>query len=1003
MVVECLSDIGESMIDRTISHYKILEKIGSGGMGVVYKAEDTRLERTVALKFLPEYLTRDDVAKKRFIKEAKTASSLDHPNVCTIHEIDETDEGQLFIAMACYEGETLRERIERGQLSVDEALSITIQVAQGLTKAHEHRILHRDIKPGNIFITKDGQVKILDFGLAKLAGETRITKEGTTGGTIAYMSPEQAQGKDVDTSTDIWSLGVVLYEMLTGKLPFKGENWKVTLYSIIHTKPESIRRLRSDVPIALEQILDLMMQKDTSTRYKDTTKLITKLFDLVSDSGFAIQRSIMQQDTRQSTFGKLLIPSLVVVTLIIAFLLLKDNILPGTSVDDRETIAVMTFKNLTGEKDLDYLTEAIPNLLITSLEQSEHLNVMTHERMHDLLKAMGKDDVQTIEQDMGFELCRRDGVETVILGSYTKADTIYATDVKVLDVRTKNLLVSVSAQGYGLTSIIREQIDKLSFDITRNLEIPSSTLAGTSAQTMEITTTSMKAYTFFLRGQMDYEKHYDNDAKKYLEKALEIDSTFASAYLYLARTYDRLRDITARNDAYIKANHYANQTTKKEQLYIQAAHASIIEDDPEKAINLLKEIAHRYPKEKNAHNQVGDHFYERQDYSNAIKEYTLALKLDPVYGDALCGLAYTYAAMGNYTAAINKLKTYATVSPGDANPFDSMGDIYFMMGSVDSALINYTEAIEIKPDFNTEWKIAYTYALKEDYTETFRWLNQYIEMAPTAGIKALGYLWQSFYALWIGNADDCLKHLDTAMHAWRTVGHTWGAENLDVLRGIAYYELHKVEASREHFDKWHEFIVAFQPNSASWRTSYYNYCLGLLDLKEGKIENARSRLPMITENLPGIRPDNLDWFNYRYTILYGEILIAADSLDKAIAHCNELPASEPFEWIHANLLLHNLYLPRDVLARALLHKGNVDEAIAEYEKLVSLDPKDPYHRLINPQYHYDLARLYDDNSQYSLAIDEYRTYIEIVKNTDIYRDNLTTAEERLERLVKNHE
>jgi serine/threonine protein kinase len=209
------------MIGQTISHYKILEKLGGGGMGVVYKAEDTKLKRLVALKFLPTELTHDEEAKVRFVHEAQAASALDHPNICNIHEIDETDDGRIFICMAYYEGETLKEKIERGPLPIDQTLDLTLQIAQGLAKAHEHGITHRDIKPANVMITKDGIAKIVDFGLAKLAGQSRLTQTGSTLGTMAYMSPEQARAEVVDHRTDIWALGVVLYEMLTGQLPFK--------------------------------------------------------------------------------------------------------------------------------------------------------------------------------------------------------------------------------------------------------------------------------------------------------------------------------------------------------------------------------------------------------------------------------------------------------------------------------------------------------------------------------------------------------------------------------------------------------------------------------------------------------------------------------------------------------------------------------------------------------------------------------------------------------------
>ncbi|MEE9190000.1 MAG: serine/threonine-protein kinase, partial [Candidatus Neomarinimicrobiota bacterium] len=244
------------MIGKTISHYKILEKLGEGGMGDVYKAEDTNLDRIVALKFLPLETTRDKDMKTRFIHEAKAASALDHPNICAIHEIDETKEGQLFICMGYYEGKTVEEKIKRGPLEIHEALDITIQIAQGLDKAHQSKIVHRDIKSANIIITTDGIVKIVDFGIAKLAGQTSVTKDGTSLGTASYMSPEQTLGKEVDHRTDIWSIGVVLYEMLTGLQPFQGDYEQAVVYSIMNEEPKPLTGLRTGIPVELERIVN---------------------------------------------------------------------------------------------------------------------------------------------------------------------------------------------------------------------------------------------------------------------------------------------------------------------------------------------------------------------------------------------------------------------------------------------------------------------------------------------------------------------------------------------------------------------------------------------------------------------------------------------------------------------------------------------------------------------------------------------------------------------------
>ncbi len=265
------------MLGQTISHYKILEKLGGGGMGVVYKAEDTKLKRTVALKFLPPVFSFDQEAKKRFTNEAQAASSLQHHNICNIHDIDETKDGQIFICMDCYEGETLKKKIERGQIKTDEAIDIIVQVATGLQKAHEKGIIHRDIKPANIFITNDGVAKILDFGLAKLSGQTMMTKMGETVGTIAYMSPEQTRGELVDNRTDIWSLGVVLYEMLTRNLPFKGDYDSAMIYSILNSNPEPITALRNDIPVEMEQIVNKCLDKDKEYRYQRIDDLLIDL------------------------------------------------------------------------------------------------------------------------------------------------------------------------------------------------------------------------------------------------------------------------------------------------------------------------------------------------------------------------------------------------------------------------------------------------------------------------------------------------------------------------------------------------------------------------------------------------------------------------------------------------------------------------------------------------------------------------------------------------------
>ncbi|PYQ62504.1 MAG: hypothetical protein DMF53_12810, partial [Acidobacteria bacterium] len=270
-------DTREGLHGHTVGPYEILEILGGGGMGVVYKARDTRLARIVALKFLPPELTRDREAKLRFEQEARAASSLDHPNLCTILEMGEASDGRLYIAMPCYDGETLRRRLERGPLPVEEAVDVALQIARGLAKAHRNGIIHRDVKPANLIITSDGVVKILDFGLAKLAGSAAISRSGSSAGTPAYMAPEQARGDEVDPRADLWSLGVVLYEMLTGRRPFRGEREQAVIYSILHENAQPLRELRPEAPPELARIVERLMAKAPEDRYSTVDEAIADL------------------------------------------------------------------------------------------------------------------------------------------------------------------------------------------------------------------------------------------------------------------------------------------------------------------------------------------------------------------------------------------------------------------------------------------------------------------------------------------------------------------------------------------------------------------------------------------------------------------------------------------------------------------------------------------------------------------------------------------------------
>jgi len=479
------------MIGKTISHYRILEKLGEGGMGVVYKAEDTRLKRTVALKFLPSELTRDPEAKGRFIQEAQAASALDHSNICNIHEIDETPEGQLFICMACYGGETLKERIARGPLEMDEAARIAAQIGEGLAKAHAAGIVHRDMKPANIMITSEGTVKILDFGLAKLTGRTKHTKTGTTLGTVAYMSPEQARGAAVDYRTDIWSFGVILYEMLAGVPPFHGEYDQAVIYSILNDEPRSVTSIRLDVPGSIGGIIEQCLEKDPESRYGSVEELT--------------------KDIRQIEVA-------------------WRPISPRTAVEKSKelpSIAVLPFRDMSPARDQEYFCEGIAEELINGLAQIAGLRVAART---SAFQFKDKDlDVRRVGKELS--------VASVLEGSVRKAGARLRITAQLINV----------ADGYHLWSekydreledIFAIQ-DEISMAIVEKLR--GRLLKEEKSKLVKRRTEDEEAYNLYLKGRYYWNRRHEGGIQKAIElfqQAAAKDPLCAPGYVGIADCYN---------------------------------------------------------------------------------------------------------------------------------------------------------------------------------------------------------------------------------------------------------------------------------------------------------------------------------------------------------------------------------------------------------------------------------------------------------------------------------
>ncbi len=522
---------------ETISHYRILEKLGEGGMGVVYKAHDTKLNRTVALKFLPSHVGADENEKQRFLREAQAASALDHSNICSIYSIEESDEGHIFIVMAYYEGMSLKEKIEQAPLPLKDVVNYSIQITSGLQKAHEKGIVHRDLKPANIFITNDDQIKLIDFGLARVAERTLLTKSGTTLGTVPYMSPEQAQGQKVDHRTDIWSLGVVLYEMITGQRPFKSEYETALVYSIINEDPEPVTGLRSGVPMELERILNKCLEKEPDDRYQHTDEILVdvrKVANEISSGGRtktgAIEDKKTVIDNRDRSVQEKLKPWVYGVPLVLIILLGIYVFIPGESAvaELDRSIAVLPFVNLSPEPEDEFFADGITEDIISTLSKIADLRVISR-RSSMLYKgtdlSLGR---------IGEEL----NVATILEGSVRRFGDALRISVQLNDVETDNTLWA----GHYDRQLV--DIFEIQSEVAQNIaEVLQARLTPDEVKRIENPPTeNLAAYEIFLKGRemWDFNRDVLEEVAELYRTAIRMDSDFALAYAHLALTHSFL-------------------------------------------------------------------------------------------------------------------------------------------------------------------------------------------------------------------------------------------------------------------------------------------------------------------------------------------------------------------------------------------------------------------------------------------------------------------------------
>jgi TolB-like protein/Tfp pilus assembly protein PilF len=687
------------MIGQTVSHYRILAKLGEGGMGVVYKAQDLTLDRTAALKFLPPHLGADESAKTRFIREAKSASALDHPNISIVFEVGETPDGQLFIAMPFYEGETLSEKVERGPLPVADALDLTLQVASGLAKAHQKGIVHRDIKGGNVIVTDDGVAKVVDFGLAKQADTTKVTQTGMTVGTVAYMSPEQAQGKDTDHRTDIWSLGVVMYELLAGRLPFEGDVNPALMYSIFNQDPEPLTAVRPEVPLEVERVVAKALEKDAKKRYQSFEQFIEELEDLRERLDLLPRRSRAQLKVirnRRRIAGAMVAA---VAVAIVAWALYEWVIKPDPAA---ARLAVLPCEIIGGDATTDYLSNSVTDDMISQLAKIGSLQPL------NILSVLKYKGTTQSPREIGTEL----NIGWLVRPSVRVDGNRLEIFVQLIDTRSETV-------GWA-EEYTRDLADLTS--LSRYVALQTAGAIGVRVsdderqRLAEAPRVDPDAYGEYQKGRdlwrrRTVDRALLDQSLAHFERAVVIDPDYALAHAGLADAYAMIA-----NPIYRYGTMSYTESLRKHDQYMEKAREAVtraLQLDPDLAeAHAAKAVTMRWT-----------------DLAGAEAAFQRSIELGPNYAWTHHWYSDWLSSCGRHEEAIEHEKRAVELLPGISFVRAALGARLTCARRYDEAAVELEAAAEIDPgDSQTHIEWFLFHLSQERYDEAYQSLKRYLEI-----------------------------------------------------------------------------------------------------------------------------------------------------------------------------------------------------------------------------------------------------------------------------------
>ena len=962
------------------SRYEIIEELGKGGMGNVYRVEDKKIKEEVALKLIKPEIASDKKTIERFSNELKMARKIAHRNVCKMYDLGE-EKGTHYITMEYVPGEDLKSFLRRSRrITGGTAVTIAKQACGGLAEAHRLGVIHRDLKPSNIMIDKDGNVRIMDFGIARSLKTKGITDLGVMIGTPEYMSPEQVEGMEADQRSDMYSLGVILYEMVTGEIPFSGE----TPFSIAMKhkgeKPQDPREVNSQIPEELSQVILKCLEKSREKRYQTAEELLSELIKI--DKGIPTDEKVIpRRKTSVSkeitvTFNpkKTLIPAFAVITLAVIAVLVfrpfpKREFVPIPS--DKPSLAIMYFKNNTGDDSLDHWRSALSDLLITDLSQSKHIRVLSAERLFNILQQLDQMGATTYSSDVLKDVASRGEVENVLVGNYMRADDTFRINATLQEARSGELIGSESVEGHGEKDFYA-MVDELTRKIKENFELSEKQIAADIDKGVEeITTASTEAYKYYSEGRRH---HLNGDYPGSIEsmlKVVEIDPEFAMAYRSLANAYGNMGFLGAQRNARQKAFELRARVSERERYLIEGDYYWSSEKTLDKAIEAYRRLLELYPGYSSAITNLGGVYSTMEEWDEALDLHRMNLLNKPVNFLVYWNVTEMYMAKGMYDIARQVLMSALNDYPDNADFYEKLALIYTCQGEYDLALEEVEKAISLKRDINPFALKGAIFHLKGDFSEAE---NAYKKFSIAAGIF-LAYINLSH-----GKLEGLRNTLNQAPQA------------MEAQLAHLFLKTGEFEKALRGFDKGLEDAVKNERVSGQINMMHHK---GLAYLGMKSISDAQrtaKELKILIQN--SLFKKAIRYYQH----LMGMIELERENYSKAIKYFQEAISLLPYTRDQGRDF-RPLFI--NSLAQAYYKAEDLEKAREEYEKIISLTYPRWRDGDIYTQSFYMLGNIYKKMGKKVEAIEQYEKFLELWKDADPDIAEVEDAKKRLEALKKS--